>query len=83
MSNPMNAEAVKYYCPFCSKEILPEEVLFADEDTLKQYRLQLPRVVKLQKRLEKQMETAFSKICLTEEELAKEVARSIKGREQA
>ena len=32
MSNPMNAEAVKYYCPFCSKEILPEEVLFADED---------------------------------------------------
>lgn len=28
----MNAEAVKYYCPFCSKEILPEEVLFADED---------------------------------------------------
>ena len=58
-------------------------ILFADEDTLKQYRLQLPRVVKLQKRLEKQMETAFSKICLTEEELAKEVARSIKGREQA
>lgn len=32
MSNPMNAEAVKYYCPFCAQEILPEEVLFADED---------------------------------------------------
>lgn len=32
MSKPMNAEAVKYYCPFCSKEILPKEVLFADED---------------------------------------------------
>ena len=33
MSTQANeTEVKKYYCPFCSQEILPEEVLFADED---------------------------------------------------
>lgn len=34
MSSSMNTETTKYYCPFCSKEIKPEEVLFADEDKM-------------------------------------------------
>ncbi len=32
MSNPNQIEQTQYYCPFCSKAILPTEILFADED---------------------------------------------------
>lgn len=59
------------------------KTLFADEDLLTKYRLQLPRVVKFQQRLEKLMGITFSQICLTEEELAKEIALAMKEREQA
>ncbi|MGM9944284.1 MAG: energy-coupling factor ABC transporter ATP-binding protein [Lysinibacillus sp.] len=55
--------------------------LFADAETLKKYRLQLPRIVKFQNRVEKMMNTKLSKICLTEEELADEIARVVKGRD--
>ena len=57
--------------------------LFADAETLQTYRLQLPRIVKFQNRVEKMMNTKLSKICLTEEELADEIARVVKGRDHS
>lgn len=55
--------------------------LFADAETLQTYRLQLPRIVKFQHQVEKMMNKKLSKICLTEEELADEIARIVKGRD--
>ena len=57
--------------------------LFADAETLQTYRLQLPRIVKFQHQVEKMMNMKLSKICLTEEELADEIARVVKGRDHA
>ena len=57
--------------------------LFANAETLQTYRLQLPRIVKFQHRVEKMIGKKLSKICLTEEELADEVARVVKGRDEA
>ena len=57
--------------------------LFADAETLRTYGLQLPRVVKFQHRVEKMMNTKLSKICLTEEELADEIALVVKGRDHS
>ncbi len=57
--------------------------LFADAETLQTYRLQLPRIVKFQHQVEKMMNKKLSKICLTEEELADEMARVVKGRDHA
>lgn len=57
--------------------------LFADAETLQTYRLQLPRIVKFQHQVEKMMNMKLSKICLTEEELAEEIARVVKGRDHS
>ncbi len=57
--------------------------LFADAETLQTYRLQLPRIVKFQHHVEKMMNKKLSKICLTEEELADEIARVVKGRDHS
>ena len=57
--------------------------LFADAGTLQTYRLQLPRIVKFQHRVEKMLNMKLSKICLTEEELADEIARVVKGRDHS
>ena len=57
--------------------------LFSDAEILKQYRLELPRIVKFQRRIEKMIDIELPKVCLTEEELATEVALAVKGREQA
>lgn len=57
--------------------------LFSDVETLKQYRLELPRIVRFQHRIEKMMNIKLPKVCLTEEELAAEVALAVKGRDQA
>ena len=57
--------------------------LFANAETLQTYRLQLPRIVKFQHQVEKMMNMKLSKICLTEEELADEIARVVKGRDHA
>ncbi len=57
--------------------------LFNDTEALKQYRLELPRIVKFQRRIEKMLGIKLPKVCLTEEELAAEVALVVKGREQA
>ncbi|MER1998661.1 MAG: energy-coupling factor ABC transporter ATP-binding protein [Lysinibacillus sp.] len=55
--------------------------LFADEQTLKQFRLELPRIVRFQHKLEELFGTKLSKVCLTEEELATEAARFLKERD--
>lgn len=57
--------------------------LFSDAETLMKYRLELPRIVKFQRRVEKMMDRRLPKVCLTEEELATEVALVIKEREQS
>lgn len=54
--------------------------LFGDEDMLKNYRLELPRIVKFQRRIEHLMGVKLTRICLNEEELAQEVARVVKER---
>lgn len=55
--------------------------LFANEQKLKQYRLELPRIVRFQHKLEELFGAKLSKVCLTEEELAVEAARFIKERD--
>ncbi len=55
--------------------------LFNDTEALKQYRLELPRIVKFQRRIEKMLSIRLPKVCLTEEELAAEVARIVKERD--
>ena len=57
--------------------------LFADAETLQTYRLELPRIVKFQRRIEKMLHHKLSKICLTEEELADEIARVVKESDHA
>ncbi|WP_332649190.1 energy-coupling factor ABC transporter ATP-binding protein [Lysinibacillus sp. 54212] len=54
--------------------------LFADAETLQQYRLELPRVVRFQRKIERVMDVRLAKVCLTEEELAAEIARVVKER---
>ena len=55
----------------------PREV-FADAKTLENYRLELPRIVKFQQKIEKLINRQLSKICLTEEELAEEIAMTVR-----
>lgn len=55
----------------------PREV-FADTETLAKYRLEPPRIVRFQRQVEAMMKQSLAKTCLTEEELAVEIARAIK-----
>lgn len=56
--------------------------LFTDVETLANYRLEPPRIVRFQQKIEKMMNKKLSKICLTEEELAIELGQAIReGRE--
>lgn len=48
--------------------------IFSDAKVLENYQLELPRVVNFQRKLEKKLNRNLNKICLTEEELAKEIA---------
>ena len=58
--------------------------IFKDVETLKKFRLEPPRIVRFQQKIEKMMGSPLSKICLTEEELAAEIGRSLReGRGQA
>jgi len=61
----------------CVLEGTPEEV-FADEVRLLDYRLELPQTVKFQRTVEKMMGQKLPTICLTEEQLAKELALFLK-----
>ena len=58
----------------------PAEV-FGNEDKLAEYRLAAPRVVRLQRKFEALLDHPFSKLCLTEEELAVEMGRMVRGRD--
>ncbi|MFJ8237365.1 energy-coupling factor ABC transporter ATP-binding protein [Ureibacillus sp. NPDC094379] len=61
----------------------PREI-FADSETLESYRLELPRIVKFQRKIEKMINQNLSKICLTEEELSEEIAHAFReGRGQS
>ncbi|MEB2300639.1 energy-coupling factor ABC transporter ATP-binding protein [Lysinibacillus xylanilyticus] len=55
----------------------PQEI-FKDAETLKNFRLEPPRIVRFQQKIEKMINKSFSKICLTEEELATEIARILR-----
>ncbi|MER1987945.1 MAG: energy-coupling factor ABC transporter ATP-binding protein [Solibacillus sp.] len=56
--------------------------IFADSETLAKFRLEPPRIVKFQRRVEKLTGQKLSKVCLTEEELATEIGRAVrKGRD--
>lgn len=55
----------------------PREI-FADGKTLESYRLELPHIVRFQQKIEAMMNQKLPKICLTEEELAKEVAQALR-----
>ena len=55
----------------------PREI-FADAKMLESYRLELPRVIKFQQKVEKLMGEKLPKVCLTEEELALEIAHAVK-----
>ncbi|MFB7157493.1 energy-coupling factor ABC transporter ATP-binding protein [Lysinibacillus sp. NPDC056232] len=55
----------------------PQEI-FKDVETLKNFRLEPPRIVRFQQKIEKMINKSFSKICLTEEELATEIARVLR-----
>lgn len=55
----------------------PQEI-FKDVETLKNFRLEPPRIVRFQQKIEKMINKSFSKICLTEEELAIEIARVLR-----
>lgn len=55
----------------------PREI-FKDIETLKQFRLEPPRIVRFQQKVEKMINTSLAKVCLTEEELAIEMARLLR-----
>ena len=52
--------------------------LFADGVTLAKYRLEPPRVVRFQHKIEQMIGKKLSKVCLTEEELAEELGQAIR-----
>ena len=53
--------------------------LFADEQTLAQYRLEVPRVVRFQRQLEQKIGQELPALALTEEELATAIASFARG----
>lgn len=54
------------------------QTIFSDMETLEQYRLQPPRVVQLQRKVEKMLGHNLPSICLTEEQLARTVAQALR-----
>ncbi|QPR67463.1 energy-coupling factor ABC transporter ATP-binding protein [Lysinibacillus macroides] len=52
--------------------------IFKDVETLKSFRLEPPRIVRFQQKVEQMIGQPFSKVCLTEEELAAEIARLLR-----
>ena len=54
------------------------QTIFSGTETLAHYRLQPPRVVQLQQKVEKMLGRTVPSICLTEEQLAKAVAEALR-----
>lgn len=55
----------------------PREI-FGDIETLEKYRLEPPRVVKFQLQVEQMMGKTLGRLCLTEEDLATEIASAVR-----
>jgi energy-coupling factor transport system ATP-binding protein len=55
----------------------PQEI-FGNEERLAEYRLEAPRVVRFQRKIEALIKHPLAKLCLTEEELAEEIALVIR-----
>lgn len=58
----------------------PREI-FSARETLQRYRLDIPRIVRFQQKLEDLFKAKLGMVCLTEEELAQAVARFLKERD--
>ena len=54
------------------------QTIFSETETLARYRLQPPRVVQLQQKVEKMLGCSLPSICLTEGQLAKAVAQALR-----
>ncbi|MEK4630320.1 MAG: energy-coupling factor ABC transporter ATP-binding protein [Solibacillus sp.] len=52
--------------------------IFADSEALAKYRLEPPRIVRFQQKIEQMMHKKLAKVCLTEEELAHELGQAIR-----
>ena len=61
----------------CVIEGTPQEI-FSNEERLTDYRLELPKSVQFQKKVERMLGERLPLLCLTEESLAKELAQLIK-----
>ena len=61
----------------CVLQGTPEDI-FSDGERLAEYRLELPQIVQFQRKVEKMMQRPLDMLCLTEEQLAKAIARAIK-----
>lgn len=61
----------------CVLEGTPQEI-FSNEERLTDYRLELPKSVQFQKKVERMLGERLPLLCLTEESLAKELAQLIK-----
>lgn len=57
----------------------PKEI-FANDQVLAQYDLQPPQTIQLQRKIEKLYKQPLAQICLTEEQLAKQIAQLVKER---
>ena len=56
--------------------------IFSDAKKLAEFRLEVPHIIRFQKRLEARLGFSLPKLCLTEEELAETLAKAVKEREQ-
>lgn len=55
--------------------------IFSNAEQLASYRLQVPRVIQFQQRLEQRIGVSLGELCLTEEQLVEALARTVKERE--
>ena len=53
--------------------------IFGNEERLAEYRLAAPRVVRFQRKVEAQLMYQLDRLCLTEEQLALELSRTVRG----
>lgn len=66
----------------CVLEGVPQDI-FANEELLMEYRLELPQSVKFQKKVEQMIGKKIPTVCLTEEILAQELAQLIQKEREA
>ena len=57
--------------------------IFGNEERLAEYRLAAPRVVRFQRKVEAQLGYPLDRLCLTEEQLAVELSRTVRGERES